>query len=282
MSGDTFEARSAAAVSLFGHVGNAAVSTYGLYQTGATAVAIARELRAGQIAARAVWAVRGARYATMIGRVTPVGLLLTAAQLIGEEIYNYYDLSEVQDWFEKSCWGKKNRGWNQEQHNQILAEALLKPVIIDQGVKQIMGKNYRILQTIFPGQMQNTLVSKPIKWQAQWLKNVLDPYVDTTIGETLKQTTKLIGESVVVLEWQLPWLPQNEWSSAQENALHLRLFYQPEMANQILGGQQYGLGYKVPLRSWNVDSEQRIAQVAGNKVEIRNNIPTIIYPTDHL
>lgn len=283
MSGDTFEARSAAAVSLFGHVGNAAVSTYGLYQTGATAVAIARELRAGQIAARAVWAVRGARYATMIGRVTPVGLLLTAAQLIGEGIYNYYDLSEVQDWFEKSCWGKKNRGWNQEQHNQILAEALLKPVIIDQGVKQIMGKNYRILQTIFPGQMQNTLVSKPIKWQAQWLKNILDyPDVDTTIGETLKQTTKLIGESVVVLEWQLPWLPQNEWSSAQENALHLRLFYQPEMANQILGGQQYGLGYKVPLRSWNVDSEQRIAQVPGNQVEIRNNIPTIIYPTDHL
>ncbi|UYZ85368.1 hypothetical protein MTZ49_07420 [Entomomonas sp. E2T0] len=282
MSGDTGKA-TGAAMSLFANVGNAAVSTYGLYQTTVTGLAIARELRAGQIAVRAVWAVRGARYATMIGRVTPVGLLLTAVQLIGEGIYNYYDLSEVQDWFEKSYWGKKNRGWNQEQHNQILAEALLKPIIIDQGVKEVEGKNYRVLQTIFPGQMQNTLVSKPIKWQAQWLYNMLDnPDVDITIGENLKQTTKLIGESVVVLEWKLPWLPQNEWSSAQENTLHLRLFYQPDMANQTLGGEQYGLGYKVPLRKWDMDTSKKVEQIAGNEMRIRNNIPTIIYPTGHL
>lgn len=282
MSGDTGKA-TGAAMSLFANVGNAAVSTYGLYQTTVTGLAIARELRAGQIAARAVWAVRGARYATMIGRVTPVGLLLTAVQLIGEGIYNYYDISEVQDWFEKSYWGKKNRGWNQEQHNQILAEALLKPIIIDQGVKEVEGKNYRVLQTIFPGQMQNTLVNKPIKWQAQWVHNIFDyPDVDITIGETLKQTTKLIGESVVVLEWQLPWLPQNEWSSAQRNTLQLRLFYKPEMASQTLGGDQYGIGYRISLETWNKESGGKVEQVARNKITLRNNIPTIIYPTDRL
>lgn len=275
LSGDTGKT-TAAVMSLTGNLGNAGVSTYGLVHTTLTGRHLYRDFKAGQMAARTAWVVRGARYASVLGRVTPWGLFFTALQLGGELVYNYYDLSEVQQWFEKSCWGNKNKGWDQQQHNQQLAYALLKPILIDQGAQTIKGKTYRVIQAIFPGQLTVSLKDNPICWQAQWQHDPFEyPHIDTTIGETLRQQTVPEQNELVILQWLLPWLPQDQWSRAQDNVLLLRLFYTPEMADEPLGGKEYGLGYKISLKKWTNDAGETIKQVAGKDVRIRKGVPLI-------
>lgn len=274
MSGNT-ELAISSATSLFAASGNAAIGTYGLYHTAVFSAQVRSELKAGQIAARTVWSVRGAQYATSIGRVTPIGLFLTAVQLVAEYAYNYYNTSEFQNWFLYSCWGQSPKGWTQAEHNQTLAEALLKPVLIDKGVLEYQGKPYRTIQVLCPGQIKGSLNEHPIKWQAQWDYNF--DFNDNTIGETLLQNTKAMGEGYIAFEWRLPWLPKNEWNRmTSRNVLNLRLFHTPDLANATLYGNQ-GIGYKIPLNSWTNDEGESIKQVAGNKVSINSTTPLITY-----
>lgn len=163
--GDT--AKAAAAISvLAGNYGNAGVSTVGMFHTAAAGYGVYKDVKIAKMAVRTAWAVRGAKFATSIARLTPVGLGLTALQLIGEFAYNYYNLSDSQEWFERCYWGRKNKGWDQQQHNQKLAEALLKPSIADQGVVVDNGQHWRVLQLIIPGQLSQSLQDRPVEWEA--------------------------------------------------------------------------------------------------------------------
>ncbi|QFT84217.1 hypothetical protein FIU88_04415 [Halomonas sp. THAF12] len=70
------------------------------------------------------------RLAVPLNWVAAVGVVLV---VVGELLYEYYSLSPLQQWCQKSVWGNEPEGWNLQAHHQHLAEVHGKPVLWRRG-----------------------------------------------------------------------------------------------------------------------------------------------------
>ncbi|WP_275289446.1 toxin VasX [Halomonas elongata] len=70
------------------------------------------------------------RLAVPLNWVAFVGVVLV---VIGELLYEYYSLSPLQQWCQKSVWGDESEGWDLQAHHQHLAEVHGKPVLWRRG-----------------------------------------------------------------------------------------------------------------------------------------------------
>jgi hypothetical protein len=69
------------------------------------------------------WGTRGVRFLSFSARLTPWSLGLSALQLGGESLYNYFNLDDQQRRMLNCCWGVENKNWDMTTHSQILAGA---------------------------------------------------------------------------------------------------------------------------------------------------------------
>lgn len=264
----------------------------------ARSVALAGQAREAYTAARAaVWALRGAQFTTALARLTPVGIGLTILQIVGEYAYNYYNLSEMQQWLHKGCWGRDIQGWTEEEHNRYLANVLLKPWIEDHGTIEENGQYWRVLRLNVPGQDMSTLSERSIAWQAVWRDGIpynpsftkraigmaFFPYgawqsseminqalstPDTHhLGTYLQQNTQIVqAMGPMILEWRLPWLSQQEWDDSQQGVLTINLIHESDLAPDFpVEAHNNGLEYRLVFDSWDIPNKQQAVIIQGKE-----------------
>lgn len=264
----------------------------------ARSVALAGEAREAFTAARAaVWALRGAQFTTALARLTPIGIGLTILQIVGEYAYNYYNLSEMQQWLHKGCWGRDIQGWTEDEHNRYLANALLKPWIEDHGTIEEKGQYWRVLRLNVPGQDMSTLSERSLAWQAVWqdgipfkpnlskatLGVIFLPYhlYNLTrmtkekfsipdirhLGDYLQQNTQIVqAMGPLTLEWRLPWLSEAEWDDSQKGLLTINLEHQTDLApNFPVEAHNNGLEYRLVFDSWDIPNKQQAVIIQGKE-----------------
>lgn len=78
----------------------------------------------------AILRLRLLRLAVPLNWIAAVGVVLV---VVGELLYEYYSLSPLQQWCQKSVWGDEPEGWDLEAHHQHLAEVHGKPVLWRRG-----------------------------------------------------------------------------------------------------------------------------------------------------
>lgn len=260
--------------------------------------ALVGQAREAYTAARAaVWALRGAQFTTALARLTPIGIGLTILQVVGEYAYNYFNLSEMQKWLHKGCWGRDIQGWTEQQHNQYLANILLMPWIEDHGTVQDNGQYWRVLRLRVPGQDMSTLPERSLGWQALWRNGI--PYKPTFAQRTVGmaffpygawQTAKSINEAVstpdtehlgtylqqntqiiqamgpMTLEWRLPWLSKQEWDESQQGVLTINLMHETDLAPDFLvEAHNNGLEYQLVFDSWDILNKEQPVIIQGKQ-----------------
>ncbi|CAI8722987.1 PH domain-containing protein [Pseudomonas sp. IT-P44] len=188
------------------------------------------------------WSANGLRFFSFAGRMTPWSLGLSALQLAGESIYNYFNLDDQQNWMISSCWGKENKNWDMDTHKQGLAESNLRPVITDLGLgeKNKGTTPVRTLLLTFPGLSLEELKEHPIRVQAelsaQLNRDAADVGIDVRDGLSLANINPLIARLVVPESW-----------CGEQSQLKLRLSVQPDIANAPLKAKDEYLYYSISL-----------------------------------
>lgn len=277
--GDTVQAAVAIGTLAATYV-NTSINTVTAGHVGLTGYRIVRDLKVVKDASIVVWALHGKEFATAMARLTPWGIGFTLAQIAGELAYNYFNLSDSQEWFQYSCWGNKSKGWTLPEHNHHLADVLLQPWVEDKGVKQIteagQTQYVRVLHLCIPGQNADTLAERPIEWDAVWKNDKQS----SQLAQYLKQTATIVNPAApLTIEWQLPWISRSEWNilfaEGRESlttdarrrlrtdasiadavglgdVLNLRLWHTPDMATNPLKQTEGGVSYKISLLEWDI------------------------------
>ena len=73
------------------------------------------------------WAEASPRLLSIAARANLVGLIGTALQLVGEGLYNYFNLDELQKWLQASAWGKANLQRSLAEDWSALARVVQQP-----------------------------------------------------------------------------------------------------------------------------------------------------------
>ncbi|MEE4997788.1 toxin VasX [Pseudomonas alliivorans] len=234
-----------AGAALVGDIGSTVVNAAVTGQAGIELYGLLREIRAAPVAERKLvanmaWATRGARFLRFWMDVTPWALISAALQLGGETLYNYFNLDDQQRWLLGSLWGKEPEGWDWPTHAQKLAEANLRPTIIDKGLirRQIDGESVRSLQLILPGLTWASFDDTSLRWSAE-LHNVSDKQ---DVSEVLRQGLSIVAASPLMLALEIP----NSWQGHHAQLL-LHLAVKPALVITYLKADQGYLTYRIPL-----------------------------------
>ncbi|WP_150113653.1 toxin VasX [Pseudomonas sp. GM30] len=115
------------------------------------------------------WAEASPRLLAIAARANLIGLIATALQLVGEGLYNYFNLDDLQKWMKSSVWGNesKNRSF-QDEWNE-LAKVVQKPTC-----EMIRKDKKTYLKLIMPGISTEEMDSRKLRLQAY------ERYRDTT------------------------------------------------------------------------------------------------------
>lgn len=73
------------------------------------------------------WAEASPRLLAIGARANLIGLIATALQLVGEGLYNYFNLDDLQKWMESSVWGNKTKNRSVQDEWNELAKVVQKP-----------------------------------------------------------------------------------------------------------------------------------------------------------
>ncbi|WP_426206869.1 hypothetical protein [Pseudomonas sp. TWP3-1] len=194
------------------------------------------------MAIRRAWGTKGVRFLSFSSRLTPWSLGFTALQLGGESLYNYFNLDDQQRWMLNCCWGMDDKNWDMPKHAQGLAEANLRPVIVDAGI--IKDKNrtqaIRTIGISLPGVSIETLSENPIRFQAELISPDVDHEKD--VSTTLLKNLKITTTDPLLLKLEIP----DEWCSEQSQ-LQLRLSVKPDVAVTPLKSDDSFLFYPISL-----------------------------------
>lgn len=99
-------------------------NTYGLKHT----TSIVRTVMKTPTEIRAIaWADASPRLLSIGTKANLIGLIGTALQLLGEGLYNYFNLDDLQKWMESSAWGNKSKQRNAQDEWSELAKIVQKP-----------------------------------------------------------------------------------------------------------------------------------------------------------
>ncbi|MEH6485773.1 MULTISPECIES: toxin VasX [Pseudomonas] len=234
-----------ASIAIAGDMGYASLSTAitlrglrDLAVTGWEVVSVSAAERAGVMSL--AWSTRGLRFTSFLARSTPWGLGLTVAQVLGEALYNYYHLDDTQRWMLNGCWGNEAQWSTWEEHAQALAEATLKPVVIDKGFDKAPDHGgVRPLLLCFPGVTPESLKAQPMTLSMDFQRGNLPPE-DAT--EAIINELCVVSTVPLVLRFDVPehWCGVATW-------LHLRVAVQPTLASTPLNQDDNFLFYAIPL-----------------------------------
>jgi hypothetical protein len=240
--------KAGALMALTGDVGNtgiaAATTLRGMWDLGSigrTFVTAGAEQRAAAVGY--AWGTRGVRFLSFSARLTPWSLGLSALQLGGESLYNYFNLDDQQRWMLNCCWGVENKNWDMTTHSQILAEANLRPTITDEltAEKSDSPAPDRTFTINFPGVSLEKLSSTPLRLQAELAAQITERERD--VADEVKSNLTLININPLQVRLHIP----ENWCGEQAQ-LRLRICVQPDIANSPLKANDEYLFYAISLR----------------------------------
>ena len=92
------------------------------------------------------WAEASPELVSIGARANLIGLIGTALQLIGEGLYNYFNLDELQKWMQSSAWGNQTKNRSTQDEWSELAKVVQKPTC-----ELIRDEKQTYLKLILPG-----------------------------------------------------------------------------------------------------------------------------------
>ncbi|MGY4664786.1 hypothetical protein ACVWZ9_005580 [Pseudomonas chlororaphis] len=108
------------------------------------------------------WAEASPRLLAIGARANLIGLIATALQLVGEGLYNYFNLDDLQKWMESSVWGNKSKQRSVQDEWNELAKVVQKPTC--ELIHDDKKKTY--LKLILPGISTQEMDSRKLQLQA--------------------------------------------------------------------------------------------------------------------
>ncbi|WP_339539716.1 toxin VasX [Pseudomonas sp. RA_15y_Pfl2_54] len=118
------------------------------------------------------WAEASPRLLAIGTRANLIGLIATALQLVGEGLFNYFNLDDLQKWMESSVWGNKTKQRNVQDEWNELAKVVQKPTC-----ELIRDDKLTYLKLVLPGVSTQEMDSRKLQFQAyqQYREKPLSP-----------------------------------------------------------------------------------------------------------
>lgn len=107
------------------------------------------------------WAEASPRLLAIGARANLIGLIATALQLVGEGLYNYFNIDELQKWMESSVWGNKSKHRNVQDEWNELAKVVQKPTC-----ELIRDDKHTYVKVVMPGVKTLEMDSRKLQLQA--------------------------------------------------------------------------------------------------------------------
>jgi hypothetical protein len=182
------------------------------------------------------WAEASPRVLAISVRANLIGLIATALQLVGESLYNYFNLDDLQKWMESSVWGLKTKNRNVQDEWNELAKVVQKPTC--ELVRPQLRQTY--LKVILPGVCTQEMDSRKLRLQVyeqyrETKNRHLGPGPFPLIWKeaTAVWVTRFIvaskGQEALTLH-----LPISEFLQTKDFALALNIGYQLETERDIM------------------------------------------------
>lgn len=107
------------------------------------------------------WAEASPRLLAIGTRANLIGLIATALQLVGEGLFNYFNLDDLQKWMESCAWGRKTKQRNAQDEWNELAKVVQKPTC-----EFIRDNKLTYLKLLLPGVSTQEMDSRKLQLQA--------------------------------------------------------------------------------------------------------------------
>ncbi|WP_256659484.1 toxin VasX [Pseudomonas sp. H9] len=107
------------------------------------------------------WAEASPRLLAISARANLIGLVATALQLLGEGLYNYFNLDDLQEWAEASAWGHKSKQRTLQDEWSELAKVVQKPTC-----ELIRDDKKTYLKLVLPGVSTAEMDQRKLQLQA--------------------------------------------------------------------------------------------------------------------
>jgi hypothetical protein len=182
------------------------------------------------------WAEASPKLLSIGARANVIGLIGTALQLLGEGLYNYLHLDDLQKWMETSVWGNATRQRTLQDEWSELAKVVQKPTC-----ELIRNDRHTYLKLILPGVSTQEMDRRGL--QVQVYQRGRDDSLDRTYSAELpalrwKDYTAAWATRFIVasegLEALTLHLPISEFSQNTDFALALNIGYQLEAEREMV------------------------------------------------
>ncbi|QYX49366.1 hypothetical protein K3F43_07635 [Pseudomonas tussilaginis] len=200
------------------------------------------------------WAEASPRLLAIGARANLIGLVATALQLVGEGLYNYFNLYDLQAWMETSTWGNKSRHRTLQDEWSELARVVQKPTC-----ELIRDEKQTYLKLVLPGISTQEMDQRKLQLQAY--EQVRDNYVHQPYRRNLppaswkERTAIWATRFIVVSEGQQALtlhLPINDCEQTSDFALAFTIAYQLDAERDVLHQTTFVLRNLYITRSYGV------------------------------
>ena len=200
------------------------------------------------------WAEASPRLLAIGARANLIGLIATALQLVGEGLYNYFNLDDLQAWMETSTWGNKSRHRSLQDEWSELAKVVQKPTC-----ELIRDEKQTYLKLVLPGISTQEMDQRKLQLQAY--EQVRDNYAHQPYRRNLppaswkERTAIWATRFIVVSEGQQALtlhLPINDCEQTSDFALAFTIAYQLDAERDVLHQTTFVLRNLYITRSYGV------------------------------
>ncbi|MNM82994.1 hypothetical protein D3C81_950390 [compost metagenome] len=200
------------------------------------------------------WAEASPRLLAIGARANLIGLVATALQLVGEGLYNYFNLDDLQAWMETSTWGNKSKHRTLQDEWSELARVVQKPTC-----ELIRDEKQTYLKLVLPGISTQEMDQRKLQLQAY--EQVRDNYVHQPYRRNLppaswkERTAIWATRFIVVSEGQQALtlhLPINDCEQTSDFALAFTIAYQLDAERDVLHQTTFVLRNLYITRSYGV------------------------------
>lgn len=200
------------------------------------------------------WAEASPRLLAIGARANLIGLVATALQLVGEGLYNYFNLDDLQAWMETSTWGNKSKHRTLQDEWSELARVVQKPTC-----ELIRDEKQTYLKLVLPGISTQEMDQRKLQLQAY--EQVRDNYAHQPYRRNLppaswkERTAIWATRFIVVSEGQQALtlhLPINDCEQTSDFALAFTIAYQLDAERDVLHQTTFVLRNLYITRSYGV------------------------------
>ncbi|MDD2050833.1 hypothetical protein, partial [Pseudomonas putida] len=181
------------------------------------------------------WAEASPRLLAIAARANLIGLVATALQLVGEGLFNYFNLDDLQKWMQTSVWGNNTTQRSMQEEWSELAKVVQKPIC-----ELIRNDKETYLRLILPGVSTQEMDRRNLQLQAYEHgrdNNINQPYNPRPSVRWRECSAAWATSFIVVSEGQEALtlhLPIYDFMHTTDFALAFNIAYQLEAERDVL------------------------------------------------